>query len=396
MKRLLIIGAGFLQRYVIKRAVELGYYVFTVDGNPQADGFLDAHEHKCIDIMNAQKCLEYAIQQEIDGVLTAATDYGVLTAAYIAQEMKLPGISMNTARMIKDKYEIRKRLSKLGTDDSAEFFKVTNDTDFFSLSNIVRYPVMIKPCDGSGSRGAFKVDSASSLKIACNNAIRASVTRKALIEPFFIGCEFGAECFVEKGKPTVLGIMKKAMTQAPYYAELGHTIPSGLSDKDETHIVKFVEKAVVDLNIECGAVNLDLLLDEKGFIHIVDVGARMGGNLIGSHIIPTATGFDYMGNLIRQAVGDPLNQKRTFTNEIATRLLALKPGKIIALPDFQKIERQYDVKIEHHLVVGNKINPYRTNLDGCGYIIALGGSDKKPEARAEMACRAVDNSISRV
>ena len=34
--------------------------------------------------------LEYAVEEKIDGVLTAATDYGVLTAAYIAE--KYPGI----------------------------------------------------------------------------------------------------------------------------------------------------------------------------------------------------------------------------------------------------------------------------------------------------------------
>ena len=39
MKKILIIGAGFLQQFVIKKANELNYYVFALDGNPNAIGF---------------------------------------------------------------------------------------------------------------------------------------------------------------------------------------------------------------------------------------------------------------------------------------------------------------------------------------------------------------------
>lgn len=38
MKKILIIGAGFLQDFVIKKAKEMGYYVLAVDGNPLAIG----------------------------------------------------------------------------------------------------------------------------------------------------------------------------------------------------------------------------------------------------------------------------------------------------------------------------------------------------------------------
>ena len=36
---------------------------------------------------------------------------------------------------------------------------------------------------------------------------------------------------------------------------------------------------------------MDLLVTDDEKIHIVDIGARMGGNLIGSHIIPYGTGI---------------------------------------------------------------------------------------------------------
>ena len=97
MKKILIIGAGFLQTFVIRKAKEMGYYVFCVDGNPLADGFKFADEYQVIDITDKEKCLQYAQRNDIDGVMTAATDYGVITASYIANALNLRGVSMETA-----------------------------------------------------------------------------------------------------------------------------------------------------------------------------------------------------------------------------------------------------------------------------------------------------------
>lgn len=39
MKKILIIGAGFLQSFVIRKAKEMGYETLTVDADPNAVGF---------------------------------------------------------------------------------------------------------------------------------------------------------------------------------------------------------------------------------------------------------------------------------------------------------------------------------------------------------------------
>ena len=50
MKSLLMLGGGFLQTYVIKRAKELGYYVHVLDGDPNAMGYSFADEYAVINI----------------------------------------------------------------------------------------------------------------------------------------------------------------------------------------------------------------------------------------------------------------------------------------------------------------------------------------------------------
>ena len=120
-------------------------------------------------------------------------------------------------------------------------------------------------------------------------------------------------------------------------------------------------------------------------MHIVDIGARMGGNLIGSHNIPIGTGIAYMDNMIRAAVGDTTDFAPVSTPKpVATKLLALTPGKVKSLPDFDVIGKEYGVTIEHHLHIGDEITPYRTNLDGCGYVVAT--ADNVDDAIAEALC----------
>ena len=60
MKKLLVIGAGFLQDFVIQKAVSMGYYTLAVDADPQAIGFTHAHKYAVINIVDEKACLEYA------------------------------------------------------------------------------------------------------------------------------------------------------------------------------------------------------------------------------------------------------------------------------------------------------------------------------------------------
>ncbi len=381
MKKVLIIGAGFLQSFVIRKAKALGYEVLAVDADKNAVGFKYADKYAVINIVDEKACLEYAKQEKVDGVLTAATDYGVLTASYIAEQMGLNGIDYNVARLIKNKYEVRKKLTQSGADDTGEVYQVSSNAEAVKIKDTISYPVMVKPCDGSGSRGASKVESSEGLENACDLAINSSLSRLATVEPFIVGNEYGVESFVKDGKVYVLGVMKKTMTKPPYYAELGHALPSRLDENTENKIKSCAEKAINALGINFGSVNMDLLLTEKGEVHIVDIGARMGGNLIGSHIIPLGTGIDYVGNMIKAFVGDKTDFSPAYDRKIvSTRLLALSPGVVEAIPDFSLLESD-NVIIEHHLSVGDEITSYRTNLDGCGYVVCTGdGCEEKAES----------------
>lgn len=394
MKRILIIGAGYLQAFVIKRAKELGYYTLAIDKNPKSVGFKYADEYEAVDIIDIEACLKYAKSKSINGVMTVATDYGVLSASYIAQEMGLPGLDYNVAKRIKNKHLVRRALFDNNVDDISQYYEIGSPDDLERIRDIIRFPVMVKPCDGSGSKAASRADNFEAMKASCEEAINASLIGRCLAEDFIEGKEYGAESFVYDGEVHVLSVMGKHMTPPPYYAELGHHIPSELSI--EAQVKKVVSLAINALGINFGAVNMDLLISKENHICIIDVGARMGGNLIGSHIIPLGTGIDYMGNLIKASAGDGVNlNSQDSGKNVATRILALRPGKVKKLPDFEEIQRKYSVSIYHHLELGDTIREYHNNLDSCGYVVAIANSIEEAQECSEKAKNAIDNSVVR-
>lgn len=394
MKKILIIGAGFLQSFVIRKAKEMGYYTITIDKNKNSIGFSYAHEYGNIDIVDQEACLKFAEEKEVDGVMTAATDYGVLSAAYIAQQMNLPGLKYEVAKVIKDKYKVRRTLFENNIDAISQYYEISNVSEIDEISSRIHFPFIVKPCDGSGSKAVKRVDTLEHLKCACEEAIKSSLIGKALIEDFIEGKEYGVESFVCNGQVNVLGVMGKRMTNPPDYAELGHYIPSQLTIEDD--VKEVAKKAINALGINFGGVNMDVIVTKDNRICIVDIGARMGGNLIGSHIIPLGTGVDYMVNLIRASVSDSIDiMPKKAGEKVVTRILALRPGKVLCLPDFEGISKQNQVYIYHHLQVGASISEYHNNLDGCGYIIAVSDNPILAERRAQESLDLVNSGVIR-
>lgn len=393
MRKILIIGAGFLQSFIIKKAKEMGLYVIAVDGNPKAPGFKYSDISYAIDIVDKEACLQIAKSHGIDGVTTGATDFGVITTAYIANKLNLPGLNIDIAKMIKNKLMVRKRLSDAQIDDLQLFYEINDVNQLINLKSVLVYPLMVKPLDGSGSKGASKVESYKELKTAIEFACENSISRTALLEQFILGKEYGVESFVLDGQVKMIEIIGKQMTQPPIFAELGHYYPSNIPN--EQKIINIIHQAIKSLGINFGSVNMDFLLTEDGKVYIVDVGARMGGNLIGSHIIPKGTSIDYIGNIIKASLAiDDIDFSIKLRSNVSTKILALSPGKIKSLPDFNIIEKDQNVKI--FPLFNHQINSYLNNLDGCGYIVAS-DSDSLDllEYKTENIKKYINNQIER-
>lgn len=376
MSRLLVIGAATYQVTAIKRIKELGHEVYCVDYKNGAPGFLISNGYKIIDVRDKANCLKYARSLNVDGVLTWGSSLTLETTSYVASSMSLPSLSLDTACLATNKYKIRKRLSECGLNVSGEAFILKNLDEI--QNHEYKIPLVVKPCDGSGSKGVKIVyDKAflySSLKYAFDNARNNEI----YIEPFIKGDEYSVEAYAYNGEIFIYSIVKTKFTWKHVFPEYTQTTYLDVSKELECAIESEIKKAVKALNINFGPANFDLIVssqDNKPYI--IDVGIRNGQNLIASHIIPYSRGVDELNNQINICLGRKINVKPKKMEYISSRLLIYSPGEIVDIKPFKHlIGNNHIVDIIMRKKTGDMLSHYETKADICGWVLTNG---KTPE-----------------
>ena len=244
----------------------------------------------------------------IDGITTIASDVAVLTVNYVAEKMGLFGNPDKYSETATNKYLMRQCFME--HDVPSPKFCLTEGT-ISEIVNTFRYPVIVKPTDRSGSRGVEKVDDANELQAAIERACKESFQKKAVIEEFVEGREISVESISYKSKHHILQITDKVTTEAPFFVELEHHQPSTLPDNIKNRVKEIVLNALDALHIQYGASHAELKITKEGDIRVIEIGARMGGDFIGSDLVRLSTGYDFLKGVIEVALGVFEEPRRT-------------------------------------------------------------------------------------
>lgn len=317
MKKLAIIGASCFQESLISKAKDMGLetHVFAWAANDVGEKIADYFYP--ISITDKTLILEKCREIGIDGICTIASDLATITVSYVAEHMGLAGNCIETSFVSTNKHEMRKCLKK-NNDPCPESRMIT----FANELNIndLKYPLIIKPVDRSGSRGIYKVQKVEELNKAIEKAKEQSFQKKILVEEYVEGKEYSVEYISFKGKHVFLAMTEKYTSGAPHFIETGHIEPSEIDENQIKQVKKVVEHALNSLGITIGASHTELKIDDEGSIKIIEIGARMGGDFIGSHLVPLSTGYDFVEFVIKCALGE----QPIFRYQKTTKVAAVK------------------------------------------------------------------------
>ena len=210
-----------------------------------------------------------------------------LTVNYLADKLGLIGNSLECTQISTNKYKMRQafQANKVSVPKFIETSKFdTNTLEQISKMNL---PIIVKPTDRSGSRSITKIEKldGEELQKAIEEAISVSFEKKAIIEEYIEGEEFSAESISYRGKHTLLTVTRKQTTGAPHFIETGHIQPAGLDEETMKKIEKEVFAGLNSLKIENGASHAEFKITPNGEIKIIEIGARMGGDCIGSDLV---------------------------------------------------------------------------------------------------------------
>ena len=384
----LILGAGLMQKPSIEAAGELGYKTLVVDANKNAVCVPFADVFVQIDLKDREKIADLAMSygDKLKAVFTAGTDFSA-SVSYVAQKCGLISHSFEAAMNASNKVLMRKCFKEKGVP-SPDFVEVSeSEIETLSSDDSVLFPKVVKPVDNMGARGCRLVRNKSEFEPALRDAVAFSRTGKAIVEDYMKGMEFSIDALVHEGNVTITGFADRHIFFDPYFIEMGHTMPSSVSEAVKKNVVDVFVKGVKALGLTEGVAKGDVKYTEKGAM-IGEIAGRLSGGYMSGWTYPYASGV----NLTMEAMKIALGLGKTLPSEIECNAVSHErafisiPGVVSVIYGEDKAVASPFVKnVFFRVKEGSRVDFPRNNVEKCGNVISRCADRRLSLKGAEMA-----------
>lgn len=306
-KKLLLLGGLRYLLPVIEAAHNLGYYVITCDYIPDNIAHKYSDEYHNVSIVDKEAVLALARELCIDGIMSFAVDPGVVTAAYVQEQMGLPAFGpYESVCILQNKDKFRNFLTQHG-------FNVPKAKGFSTIEEAMSetywypWPVIVKPTDAAGSKGVTRVDRLEDLKPALEHAFQYSISKRVIIEEFIEkqGCSSDTDCFSVDGELKFVSFSAQRFDENAVnpYTPSAYSWPSTMTEEQEAELTSELQRLLKLLGMRTSIYNVETRIGTNGKPYIMEVSPRGGGNRL-AEMLRFATGVDLITNAVRAAVGD--------------------------------------------------------------------------------------------
>ncbi len=360
-KKLMLLGGIRYLLPVIEAAHRHGYYVITVDYVPENIAHQYSDEFHNVSILDKDAVLQLAQELNIDGILSFGVDPGVVTAAYVAEQMGLSfQCSYDSACILQDKSRFRQFLK----DNN---FNVPNAKGYSSKEEALadtayyNWPVIVKPVDSAGSKGVMRVDELSQLSSAIDYALSESHNGHFIIEDFLEKEGNSSDCdsFTVDGELVFCSFNDQHFDPKAInpYTPAAFSWPSTMPQWAQEELRSELQRLMTLLNVKTGVYNIETRLCKNGKPYIMELSPRGGGNRL-SEMMKYISGQDLIDNCVRAAVGDPIDeiQQPTYNGYWAEIILHSEyDGIFKSIEIDNRIEEKYLIEKDLWVREGEKV-----------------------------------------
>lgn len=374
MKKIMILGASILQVPAIEKAIDMGLEVIAVDIDSNALGFkIPDVKKEIISTIDIESVMSAAKKHNIDAIMTLASDMPIMTVAKVSKKLGLVGVDLDTAIKATNKSKMRESLKSFGVPVPL-FYKVDSLDKCIKAVNKIKdkgYKCILKPADNSGSRGIVLLPdfNEKTINIAYNYSKNNSRNKIVMVEEFMEGPEISVETISVDGKCNIIQITDKITTGAPYFVEMGHSQPSQLSDSIKDKIKEITIAANKAIGIISGPSHTEIKITQNG-PKIVEIGARLGGDNITTHLTPLSTGVDMVESCIKIALGEKPDIRIKYDKASAIRYFDQSHGRIKSIRGVEEASKLPGI-IQISIIHGKDhiINGIKSSSDRVGFVI---------------------------
>lgn len=276
-KKVLLLCTSHNDLGLIKALKKLGCYIIATGNRENSPGEKWVDKWIRADYSDKELILQIAREEKIDNICACCNDFGVYTAAYVAEKLGLSGY---------DSYETT--LTLHNKDKFKQFVKENNIispwTEWFEdVESAVKaiqemtLPVIVKPVDCSAGNGVGVVYSRDDSLDIIERAFSASRAKRIVVEQYITGSQHGFCTYLLDKKVVAYCSNDEYSIVNPYRVEID-TFPATHWEKYYQILIDQIEKIAECLNLKDGIFHLQYIYKD-GQPWIIEVMRRTVGNM---------------------------------------------------------------------------------------------------------------------
>ena len=394
-KRLLILGGSRISCEIIRHARAMGVVTAVTDYYPleKSPAKQMADEAYYEDTSNIDRMVEFIKEKKFDGVFTGFTDSVLPYYAEMCEKAGLPAYATKEQLELFTNKEKYKQLMREFDVPTIPEYSIDPNRLEETTADII-YPVVVKPADGSGSRGITVCENFEELKAAIQFADSISKAKEIVVEQY-IDKEEGTIFWMFVDGKYYMVLLGNRHVKHNQEGELplpvGYTYPAAVQPKFLEEVAPKMEKMFRSIGLKNGLMFMQCKIID-GTCVVYDIGYRLTGSL--EYInLKGMCGYDPMDMLIRFALtgdmGEPdMNKKADpylggkYSYNVS---ILCKPGKVAeikGLDEIKSLPGVFDVVVAHP--VGDTITEAMKGRLAQITIRILGRADSIEDMKYEM------------
>ncbi|MFF3159545.1 ATP-grasp domain-containing protein [Streptomyces sp. NPDC057910] len=300
---LLVLGASEEHIPLYDEARHRGVATIAVDMRPDAPAFPFADAAINVSTRDADAIAEALGDTRPAGIVVGATDAALLTWRVLGLRYGMPYVYPQASLAGLDKAAFHRVVASCGVADYG-WAASTDPGEVAAKAAELRFPLMVKPVDGSGSKGITRVTHPDGLPAAIARARTHSASQAVIVEEFVHGRQLTIDLFLQGGTSLMTCIKDQHLVAGRSVVRRIST--AQLSPAEHRHLEEVAVRLSRALGITDGPANFDLVLGGDGQGRIVEANPRLSGDSI-PRLHEAALGVNVVGALIALALGEPFD-----------------------------------------------------------------------------------------
>jgi biotin carboxylase len=256
--------------------------------------------------------------------------------------------------------------------------------------------VVLKIGLGSGSRGVYRIDGPESMESGYGDCRAWQKEGLLLVEEWVDGEEVSVEGYCTDRDCFMIAMTDKFLFPGVSPVEAGHCQPSRQARLHEPAIYSAVQAGVRALDLTWCAFHAEVKISPIG-AQLIEIGARLGGDRISTHLTPLSTGVNLVRVAILLAFGDCPASPPLWERAACVRYFDVqRAGTLRAVHGLRKLYEIPGVEVIYPaserdgcLREGFAIREIRSSLDRYGHLLYSAATRPEAIARCELAASRV-------